>query len=119
MTKLTITAPITPAWQRANAKAAALYRQGVRAERIDARHYTVPSQRPGHAAHHVAVESVSRLLAHCDCEAGQRGLVCVHKSLALSAAAEEVLPALQAAPVAAPAPKPVSMREFVRRLSAA
>lgn len=118
MTKIQITAPITPAWQRANAKAAALYRQGVRAERIDAFHYRVASSRPGHAAHHVAVESVSRLLAHCDCESGSYGRPCVHASLALSQAAEEVLPALQAAPVAA-RPSAAEAEAFMRRMAAA
>lgn len=121
MVKITLAAPITPAWERANAKAAALYRQGVRAERIDARHYVVPSQRPGHAAHAVEVRSVSRLDASCDCEAAQHGRVCYHQSLAISAAAEEVLPALQPAPVAAPAPTytPQQVDTFMARFAAA
>lgn len=118
MTKLTITAPITPAWQRANQKAAALYRQGVRAERIDAFHYRVASSRPGHAAHTVEVRSVSRLDAACDCEGAQHGRVCYHQSLALSAAAEEVLPALQPAPVAA-RPSAAEAEAFMRRMAAA
>jgi hypothetical protein len=119
VTKLTITAPITPAWERANAKAATLYRAGVRAQRIDARHFTVASQRPGHAAHAVEVRSVSRLDASCDCEAGVYGRPCCHASLALSAAAEAVLPALQQSAPAAPKLAPVSPAAFAARMAAA
>jgi len=89
MQTIKITASISPEWQRANAKAAAQYRAGVRGECLDDRHYRIPSATEPRA-YVVRVDSVSRLEAHCECVAGQHGKVCHHASMALSLAAERI-----------------------------
>lgn len=116
MASIRITAPITSQWQRANAKASANAKRGLRAERIAERTYRVKSA-TSDENYIVTVESIVHLQARCTCSAGQHGIVCWHQSAAIASAVQRC--AAKAAPVAAtaaPAPR-VTPEEFVRRFS--
>lgn len=83
-----ITAPVTPAWDKANARAVANAAAGRRAERTGERTYTVASAH-GAEVYTVTVESVINLQATCSCKHGQHADakgICWHKSAAIAAA---------------------------------
>jgi len=100
--KVKITATVTPAWQRAAARAAEDRAAGRLAERVGCRTYRMPSA-SGSAAHTIVIQSVTHLLATCDCLAGQRGLACRHAAAALCEATRRIATAPE---VTAPASEP-------------
>jgi uncharacterized Zn finger protein len=102
MASIKITAPITPAWSRANARALVNARAGRRAERIAERTYRVVSSQSGDQSYTVYVKSAVGLDAVCSCPAGVSGLICWHKAAAIAAALTRCAQAQKAA--AAPAP---------------
>lgn len=121
MTKITIT--LTPAWQRANARAAEHAQAGAAAERLDCRTYRVKSA-SSDAVYTQVVTSVSRLDVTCDCPAGSHGRVCYHQSLAVSAAIRHIRAVerereQQAAPVAERTPEQVAATAAMMRRFAA
>jgi uncharacterized Zn finger protein len=115
MASIKITAPITPAWSRANARALVNARAGRRAERIAERTYRVVSSQSGDQSYTVYVKSAVGLDAVCSCPAGVSGLVCWHKAAAIAAALTRCAQAQKAAP--APATPRVTPEEFVARFS--
>ena len=103
MASIKIAAPITAQWVRANAKAAANAKRGLRAERIAERTYRVRSA-TSDESYIVTVESIVNLRARCTCSAGQHGIVCWHCSSAIAAAVQRC--AAKAAPAPEPTPAP-------------
>lgn len=115
MASIRITATLTPAWLRANAKAVANAKRGLRAERIAEKTYRVKSA-TSEESYIVTVESIVNLRAHCTCSAGQHGLTCWHQSASIAAAVQRCAAKAVPAPVSAPAPR-VTPEEFERRFS--
>lgn len=119
MTKITIT--LTPAWQRANARAAEHAQAGAAAERLDCRTYRVKSA-SSDAVYTQVVTSVSRLEVTCDCPAGSHGRVCYHQSLAVSAAIRHIRAVergREQQPAPAPKPSAAQVDAFMARLARA
>ena len=83
--KIKLQVPVTPAWERALARAAADRLAGRIPERISPRTYRIASA-SNNPAHIVTIRSVVNLQATCDCVAAQRGLTCRHCAAALDAA---------------------------------
>jgi|GEM_PF-6573396 hypothetical protein len=100
--KVKIETPITANWLRAVERAAADRKAGRMPTRIGCKTYRVPSSTTA-AAHIVTITSLVKLLATCDCTAGQRGLACRHAAAALCEAARYIAQQqpVAAAPVAA------------------
>ena len=81
---------LSPAWQRANSKASRYAARGIHAERVSPRVWRVASGSRPDQSHLVTINSIIALDVSCDCEAGSRGLVCVHQSLAVSGAIKRI-----------------------------
>lgn len=121
--KVKLQVPVSPAWQRALARAAEDRKAGIAPERIACATYRIASTRPDHTPHTVVIKSVVRLEATCDCEGATNGRVCRHMAQAWDAAVARIAhsddaPAAAPAPVAAPAPR-VTPGEFAARFSRA
>jgi hypothetical protein len=100
--RIKLQVPVTPAWERALARAAADRLAGRVPERIGCRTWKVASG-SGNPDHIVTIQSVVNLQATCDCIAAQRGLVCRHAAAALDAAITRIAHS-DDAPVATPEP---------------
>jgi hypothetical protein len=83
--KIKLAVPVTPAWERALARAAADRLAGRVPERIAERTWKIASG-SGNPDHIVTIQSVVNLQATCDCIGAQRGLVCRHQAACLDAA---------------------------------
>jgi hypothetical protein len=123
MTRIKLQVPVSPAWQRALARAAEDRKAGIAPERIACATYRIASTRPDHAPHTVVIKSVVRLEATCDCEGATNGRVCRHMAQAWDAALTRIAHSDEA-PVAAKqqaAPAPVAPRvtpeEFASRFA--
>jgi hypothetical protein len=117
--KIKLAVPVTPAWERALARAAADRLAGRVPERIGPRTYRIASG-SGNPDHIVMIQSVVNLLATCDCIGAQRGLVCRHCASAIDMAITRIAHSDDAAaPAAAPAPAAprVTPEEFAARFS--
>jgi hypothetical protein len=117
---------LTPAWIKANARAAEHAAKGLRAECLDSRHYRVHSATDD-KTYIVTVHSVSALDCECSCPAGHSSkTVCWHKSAAMARAIRHIrevegqrdLVSERPAP-AAPKLAPVSPAAFAARMAAA
>jgi hypothetical protein len=117
MTRIKLQVPVSPAWQRALARATADRLAGRVPERIGPRTYRMASG-SGNPDHIVTIQSVVNLQATCDCIAAQRGLVCRHCAACLDAALTRIAHSDEA-PVAAPAPAAprVTPEEFASRFA--
>jgi hypothetical protein len=83
--KVKLQVPVSPAWQRALARAAADRLAGRVPERIACRTYRIVSG-SGNPDHIVTIQSVVNLQATCDCIGAQRGMICRHQAACLDAA---------------------------------
>jgi hypothetical protein len=112
--RIKLAVPVTPAWERALARAATDRLAGRVPERIAPRTYRIASG-SGNPDHIVTIQSVVNLQATCDCIAGQRGLICRHQAAALDSAITRIAHS-DDAPAAVPAPR-VTPAEFAARFS--
>lgn len=87
MTKIHLT--LTPAWAKANARAAEHAAKGLRARCIDHTHYAVHSATDDQE-YIVTVRSVSRLDVHCTCAGWAHNRVCWHASAAVARAIRHI-----------------------------
>jgi len=118
--KVRLQVPVSPAWQRALARAAEDRKAGIAPERIACATYRIASTRPNHTPHTVVIKSVVRLEATCDCEGATNGRVCRHMAQAWDAAVARIAHRDDAKATPAPEPTPaLSGAEIDRRMAAA
>lgn len=115
--KIKLQVPVTPAWERALARASADRLAGRVPERIGPRTWKIASA-SNNPDHIVTIRSVVKLQATCDCVAGQRGMICRHAASALDSAITRIAHSDDAPVAITPAPAPrVTPEEFVRRFA--